>query len=227
MSIDPDDLRLVAYALGEVDDPQERAAIEAELALCEPARQAVEQTRRTVELIRLALGKHPPSHAPQPPVGPDCGRTEGGVAHRFSGGGNGNPYRFSQGCGAPEPQASACAASEATRTTWAVSEPTGMSRALPRVLMAGVVGLAHASAAIAEWIGVGPPKWTASEMTWDDDASWRPPVSQDAESGALVRSSRCIAPAIRAPPARMARDPPVYNPLGGSSVPGGPGPPWS
>ncbi len=58
MSINPDDPRLTAYALGELDDT-ERAEIEAQLKDSETARRTVEMIRRTAEVLTEELQAEP------------------------------------------------------------------------------------------------------------------------------------------------------------------------
>ena len=65
MSIDPNDPRLTAYVLGELDEA-ERAEIEAQLDHSESSRQLVEEVRATVELLTEELQKEPsPGLSPQ------------------------------------------------------------------------------------------------------------------------------------------------------------------
>src|SRR5688572_1633996 len=58
MTLDPNDPRLTAYALGEVDET-ERAAIERELLHSEASRQTVEEIRQTAGLLKDELGTEP------------------------------------------------------------------------------------------------------------------------------------------------------------------------
>ncbi|UCE60967.1 MAG: von Willebrand factor type A domain-containing protein [Phycisphaerales bacterium] len=58
MSYDPNDWRLTAYVLGELDE-KERADVEAMLAESEEARRAVEEIRRTTGLVEDELQKEP------------------------------------------------------------------------------------------------------------------------------------------------------------------------
>jgi Ca-activated chloride channel family protein len=60
MKIDRNDPRLTAYALGELD-PEERAAIESELARNPGLQQELEEIRRTAELVSSALAAEPTS----------------------------------------------------------------------------------------------------------------------------------------------------------------------
>jgi anti-sigma factor RsiW len=59
MSLDPNDPKLTAYALGELDDT-ERVAIEAELAESADARRTVEEILRTAALLEQELQMEPP-----------------------------------------------------------------------------------------------------------------------------------------------------------------------
>ena len=54
MSIDPNDPKLTAYALGELDDT-ERAEVEAQLKESEAARRVVNEIRETQELYSLLM----------------------------------------------------------------------------------------------------------------------------------------------------------------------------
>jgi len=56
MKITPDDPRLTAYALGELD-PAERAAIEAELEKSFALQQAVEEIRETATVLKTKLAE--------------------------------------------------------------------------------------------------------------------------------------------------------------------------
>ena len=58
MKIDPNDARLTAYALGELDKT-EQEAIEHELLHSEAARQAVDEIRATAEVLKKELGNEP------------------------------------------------------------------------------------------------------------------------------------------------------------------------
>jgi len=58
MRIDPNDARLTAYALGELDET-EQEAIEHELLHSEAARQAVDEIRATAEVLKKELGNEP------------------------------------------------------------------------------------------------------------------------------------------------------------------------
>jgi Ca-activated chloride channel homolog len=58
MKIDPNDSRLTAYALGELDET-EREAVEHELLQSEAARQAVEEIRAMAEVLKTELGAEP------------------------------------------------------------------------------------------------------------------------------------------------------------------------
>ena len=58
MKIDPNDPRLTAYALGELDET-EQEAIEHELLYSEAARQAVEEIRTAAESLKEELGNEP------------------------------------------------------------------------------------------------------------------------------------------------------------------------
>jgi Ca-activated chloride channel homolog len=58
MKIDPNDSRLTAYALGELDET-EQGAIEHELLHSEAARQAVEEIRATAEVLKEELRSEP------------------------------------------------------------------------------------------------------------------------------------------------------------------------
>jgi len=58
MKIDPNDPRLTAYALGELDETEQQA-IEHELLHSEAARQAVEEIRATAEVLKTELGTEP------------------------------------------------------------------------------------------------------------------------------------------------------------------------
>jgi len=58
MKIDPNDPRLTAYALGELD-ATEQEAIEHELLHSEAARQAVDEIRATAEVLKTELGAEP------------------------------------------------------------------------------------------------------------------------------------------------------------------------
>jgi Ca-activated chloride channel family protein len=65
MPFDPNDPRLTAFALGELDD-SERAAVAAELAASDEARQFVADTRATADLLTEQLRKEPsPGLAPE------------------------------------------------------------------------------------------------------------------------------------------------------------------
>ena len=65
MPFDPDDPRLTAYALGELDDA-ERAEVESLLAESDEARRFVEETRATARLLTERLGREPrPGLAPE------------------------------------------------------------------------------------------------------------------------------------------------------------------
>ena len=50
MPFDPDDTRLTAFALGELDDA-DRAAVEAEIADCAESRKYIEEVRETARLL--------------------------------------------------------------------------------------------------------------------------------------------------------------------------------
>jgi Ca-activated chloride channel family protein len=58
MKIDPNDARLTAYALSELDET-EQEAIEHELLHSEAARQAVDEIRATAEVLKKELGNEP------------------------------------------------------------------------------------------------------------------------------------------------------------------------
>ena len=58
MKLDPNDSRLTAYALGELDET-EQAAVEHELLHSEVARQAVEEIRATAEVLKTELAAEP------------------------------------------------------------------------------------------------------------------------------------------------------------------------
>ena len=58
MKLDPNDPKLTAYALGELDDA-ERAEVEAHLETCAASRRAVEEIRQTAELLTAELQKEP------------------------------------------------------------------------------------------------------------------------------------------------------------------------
>ena len=58
MKIDPNDPKLTAYALGELDET-ERAAVERELIRSDAARQAVEEIRATAGLLKEELSSEP------------------------------------------------------------------------------------------------------------------------------------------------------------------------
>ena len=58
MSIDPNDPKLTAYALGELDDT-ERAEVEAQLKESEAARQTVNEVRKTAALLARELKAEP------------------------------------------------------------------------------------------------------------------------------------------------------------------------
>jgi Ca-activated chloride channel family protein len=58
MSIDENDPRLTAYALGDLDDA-ERTQVESELADSPEAREAVEDIRRTADLLQQELQAEP------------------------------------------------------------------------------------------------------------------------------------------------------------------------
>jgi len=186
------DLRLVAYALGDLKRRQ-RQAIDAELAESEPARRALGHVRRIIELSTFGLRKDRLSEPSlQPPVAPDC----------CNAGRNGNPNRCPPGWDA-----------------WQGGpQPGPMTKAAAGALTAVVSALGRAWAAIPDWVGLDPfnhPfKWTNPGDAWEDDESWLPSasqdaVSQDAESrlpfaarpaGALGETSRSIVPTARAPP---------------------------
>jgi Ca-activated chloride channel homolog len=61
MTFDPDDPRLTAYALGELD-PSEHAAIETMMDECAECRQAVEEIRKTVALLSQQLKEEKETH---------------------------------------------------------------------------------------------------------------------------------------------------------------------
>src|SRR5579864_5466712 len=58
MTYDPNDPRLTAYVLGELDEA-ERKAVEAQLAECAESRGSVEEIRTTAELLAAQLRKEP------------------------------------------------------------------------------------------------------------------------------------------------------------------------
>jgi Ca-activated chloride channel homolog len=62
MTFDPDDPRLTAYALGELD-PSEHASIETLLDECPECRQAVEEIRKTVAWLSRELQEEKETHA--------------------------------------------------------------------------------------------------------------------------------------------------------------------
>ena len=75
MPLDPEDPRLTAYALGELDDDEKRD-FEAELAGSPDAGLAVEDVRATARLLALSLGEEP-----RPVLAPEHHRAiEGGMA---------------------------------------------------------------------------------------------------------------------------------------------------
>ena len=65
MPFDPDDPRLTAYALGELDDA-ERVEFEAFIAESDEARRFIEETRATARLLAERLGRErSPGLAPE------------------------------------------------------------------------------------------------------------------------------------------------------------------
>ena len=58
MKLDPNDPRLTAYALGELDET-EQAAIERELLHSDAARQSVEEIRQTANLLKEDFSREP------------------------------------------------------------------------------------------------------------------------------------------------------------------------
>ncbi len=58
MPFDPDDPRLTAYALGELED-REKAAFEAELADSDEGRKYVDEVRETARMLTLSLADEP------------------------------------------------------------------------------------------------------------------------------------------------------------------------
>src|SRR3712207_1384591 len=67
MPYDPNDPRLTAFALGELDDdPAERAAVEAQVADCAESRRAVDEIRATARLLTEQLrGEPAPGLSPE------------------------------------------------------------------------------------------------------------------------------------------------------------------
>src|SRR5690348_11899067 len=58
MTYDPNDPRLTAYALGELDE-SDRPAIQAQVAECAESRRVVEEVRDTARLLTQQLQKEP------------------------------------------------------------------------------------------------------------------------------------------------------------------------